>query len=313
MPPVPTGLSAATTSLQNNTYKRTYGSGFSPEEKYNGYKKSNQGITFFKYPPDTPKHTMVLVAREYSIAGDSDTSSFGGAVGAQTGNIGIAKQGFVLPVPTSALVDNVQMTYDDNYSFLSSLLQIAGVKVNQAAAQVVSAVTGFNINKFKSVLFEAPMLKRHHFIWKLAPKTKEESILIRSIVNQLKVCMSPEVKINAILEFPYVFDVYFYPNFSEMYGFKPCVIETLQVDYTGGQAHPSFYTEGYPESIELNMVLLEIEFWDRADYTRWDGNIDDPTNTVRPVELSQARPQQPGNRVTENPPVNNNGPGQPSP
>lgn len=289
MPPVPTGLSAATTSLQNNTYKRTYGSGFSPEEIYNGYKNSNQGITFLKYPPDTPKHTMVLVAREY----------VSGAVGAQTGNPSVAKQGFVLPVPTSALIDNIQISYDDNFSFLGFLR-------NTFAEQAVRGVTGFNINKFKTVLLEAPMLKRHHFVWKLAPKTNAESFLIRSIVNQLKICMSPEVKSGVILQFPYIFDVYYYPNFPQMYGFKPCVIESLQVDYTGGQAHPSFYTSGYPESIELNMVMLEIEFWDKADYTRWNENIGDPTDTVRPTELPQARPsQQPGNRVNEIPPANN--------
>jgi hypothetical protein len=150
------------------------------------------------------------------------------------------------------------------------------------AIDTVGKITGFNINKFKTVLFEAPALKRHEFIWKFSPKNMAEATTINNIVKRLKVDSAPPTLGNsgsAVFQYPHIFDIYFDPNFREMYGFKPSVIESIDVDYSAGNPHPSFYKDGFPESVTLNISFLEIEVWNRQDYTNWN-STNDPTRTI---------------------------------
>lgn len=291
MPPVPTGLSAATASLQNNTYAKTYGAGGSPAEIYQKYKKDTQPLEFLSFPPDTPKYTLVLVARKYTL----------GSIGATSGSAGEGKYGFVMPIPQMA-TDRYDLAYDANYAFLNFIDSITRLPVvgglAQSAIGAGKAVTGLSLNKYKTVLFEAPHLKRHHFSWKFSPKTSDEAATIRAIVNLLKICSAPslsDLTLNAIMQFPYIFDIYYQPNFYQMYGFKPSVIESISVDYGGGNPHPAFYKDGYPESVILTLSMLELEFWSQGDYEGWYDNVTNPTDTLRPTIINRL----PGNGTND--------------
>lgn len=265
------GLSVATRNLRQGvgTYATRFQPGQSPNDRYTAYRNDKRPASFLTFPPDISRHRIILVGREYqALTGSGGPGGVGGALGGFSGE---ARMGFVLPLPQMKLVDRYQVEYDDNFAFLEGLSQFT----NSAVGRFVRGATGVNVNKFKSVLMQAPMLKRHEFIWKLSPKNVEESRIIRAIVNNLKFAMAPPLSrtTRLALEFPYIFDVGFDPNAAEMYGFKPCVIESLDVDYSGGNAQPSLYISGFPESVVINMNLIEIEFWVKDDYQKWNEGV----------------------------------------
>lgn len=280
------GLSTATDQLRQGTLDRAYqssGVGASPMSRYQYYRQNSAPLTFLRFPPDTPDFTIVLVSRDYN------GFFTGGGTSAMAGFQGTAKNGYVLPLPTMRLMDKYQINYDDNASFLEAILSRIPPQA-RAAGSVVGGISGSSLNKFKSVLLEAPMLKRHEFTWKLSPKSVVESRTIRNIVNTLKSDMAPYFgawTANMILRFPYIFDISFDPNPGQMYGFKPCVIESLDVDYSGGNAQPALYTAGFPESVTITMNLIEIEIWTREDYDRWREGVAtgdlNPYDTIRPT------------------------------
>lgn len=282
------GLSNLTQQYQSGNTSSYTQSSDAVKSKYETWKKNSSGVSFKQFPPDSPENKIILVGRDYAL----------GAVGVTFGisNQGTAQSGYILPLPETRLTDTYQVAYDSDFSFLNLIPFFnRGSRLEQAGRAV-----GVNLNKFKSVLMEAPMLKRHEFVWKLSPKSADESEMIRRIVNSLKKDIAPPVKLNEwILTFPYIFDVYFEPNFRWMYGFKPCVIESLDVNYSGGNPIPANYYNGAPESVIINMNLIEIEIWVRDDYERWE-NASDPVSTLFNSNGNRTSSQ------TTNPPDNPN-------
>lgn len=267
------GLSNATASQSvRSRTNPNYSDTSSAQEKYEAYKNENTGLSSkdqFKFPLDTPKYKTVLVGREYVVG--TTTTLIQKNTGSALVGAGIAKQLFVLPMPSeSPIVDTYQITYDDNFSFLGALADAFGVG---RGAQRVATYFGFNLNKQKTVLLESPMLKRHEFRWKLSPKNKNESDALKKMIDNLKIGMAPPVvqnTLSAIIKFPYIYDVYFEPNSKWLYPLKPCVIESISVNFSGNGQVPAFLRgQGAPESVMLTLNLLEIEFWVRQDYERW--------------------------------------------
>lgn len=280
------GLSNATASLRSGGLSPASTNGLSPQEAYRKHRQDQPSAAkWFTFPPDLPKHHMILAARDYPT----------GASGALTGALGASsiQLGFVLPVPQMKLVDRYQVGYDDNYGYLEGL----GKFTNSTAGRFIQGVTGLGLNKYKTVLMEAPVLKRHEFIWKLAPKTPQEADTIRNIVNNLKIAMAPTLLTNVtslILRFPYIFDIMFNENADKLYTFKPSVIESLDVDYAGGNPQPAFYQDGYPESVVINMNLIEVEFWIREEFQRvHDASVAGTLNPVRDPLRNAPRIQEP--------------------
>jgi hypothetical protein len=223
-----------------------------------------------------PEYSMVMVGRDYTLASVITNTAL---------TNGQAAMGFQLPIPQMTLIDRYQVSYDDNFSYLGVLQKHTPEPV-QGALRAFGALTGMNLNKLKSVLLQSPELKRHQFIWKLGAKTQQESITIRNICNQFKIGAAPPLRGGMILIYPYIWDIYFEPNYNYMYGFKPCVIESIDVDYAGNGAQPALFWNGAPESVTLTVNFLELEFWVREDYQTWDAG-NNAFSELRPTTVQQ--------------------------
>lgn len=237
--------------------------------KYNKYKGENSSVPYYKFPSEIPKYKTVIVARDF---GSQASITFGAK--------SKVVSGFVLPIPSeSPLVDTYQVGYDDNFSLLAAIASAAGVGEQ---TQRVARYFGFNLNKQKTVLMESPLLKRHEFRWKLAPKSREESFDLKIFVDKLKLGMMPPVlngTFGALIGFPYVYEIFFSPNSNFLYPLKPCVLESLSVNFSGAGQSTSFFYGGAPESIVLTLNFLELEFWVRQDWERWVANSN-PVDTI---------------------------------
>jgi hypothetical protein len=211
--------------------------------------------------------------------------------------------GIRLPIP-SQLSDNQQVSYDSsaqadpitgaaiegglrgrNSSGGSLSTAAIGAAVGAAsgavtkAASVAAGIAGIDTaqalqlsglaqNPFLTVLFKSPTFKKHTFSWKLAPNNREESDTLKQIINTFKSNMLPAISPNAggtLLTYPNMAIINLRPDPDYLYKFKPCVVESMDVNYAmGGQ--PSFFKgTNAPTEVQLSVNFLEIEYWLKED------------------------------------------------
>ena len=178
-----------------------------------------------------------------------------------------------IPLPIRGLQDQFDVMYDQNFNYgmqRGTAAEIGGVVGRGLAA------SGLAINTFKSVTLSAPQFRRHNLTFKMAPKDFNEAKAIQKIAYLLRRAMTPKRAAGGLLfEFPDIFLIAFSPNSKFLYKFKPCVLERINVDYTGGNQAPGFYRQqgnpsnAPPESVVITLQFLELEYWldgNRSDY-----------------------------------------------
>ena len=176
-----------------------------------------------------------------------------------------------IPLPIGGLQDQFDVMYDQNFNY--------GIQIGTGGLSGrASAASGLSINTFKSVTLSAPQFRRHNLTFKMAPKDFNEAKAIQKIAYLLRRAMTPKRAAGGLLfEFPDIFLIAFSPNSKFLYKFKPCVLERINVDYTGGNQAPGFYRQqgnpsnAPPESVVITLQFLELEYWlddtgNRSDY-----------------------------------------------
>lgn len=153
---------------------------------------------------------------------------------------------------------------------LSQTMANAFGSVNFNAADAARATTGMAPNQFLTVLLQGPQYKKYEFSWKLSPRNEAESEQIRKIIVTLNKSMAPGLDgTQAFFTFPKIFKVSF-SNSGVLYRFKPSVLENMTINYAPSGA-PAFYSRtGAPDTVELRLQFLEIEFWLNND-PDWEG------------------------------------------
>lgn len=142
---------------------------------------------------------------------------------------------------------------------------------------VVLQTQGLAVNPFLSVMFKSPAFKKHAFKWKLSPVNEAESADLNTIVNTFRFNQLPSATAafsGALLAYPNIVQVTVSgsvpPEFSGTsmfsYTFKPAVIESFAVNFAPNGQASMFGTTGAPTEVEINMSLLEIEYWLQNDY-----------------------------------------------
>ena len=164
------------------------------------------------------------------------------------------------------------------------------IGVNVDVGQVVSRLAGAVENPNLELLFQGPGLRDFGFNIRFTPRSKGEAARVRQIIRTLKRRMS--VKRNAtsflgqggsnlLLGTPDVFRLEYRrgsTNQEEIKGlnkFKTCVLESLNVDYSGGSGRWAAYgTDSQPVTTIITMRFREIVPVYEDDYTN-SGFADD--------------------------------------
>lgn len=173
------------------------------------------------------------------------------------------RETILLPLPKK-LNDNLVLSWSEKSltDTVSSLTGVTRAAVNVARLQ--SAFSGVTVNPFLYLYFDRPNFKRYSFTWTLAPRNEQESLNINEIIKILKENSSPSVA-GPLMLYPSTVELKFYPddNFQRM-KLKPCIIESVAVDYT--PSGPSFLNAtAAPTLINLTLNLKEIELWAKGD------------------------------------------------
>jgi len=241
----------------------------------------------FQFPSDLPKEFIRLSIENFTNGlGFGGLPRFGPSVGGGTSAV------IILPMPKQlldqhsvgykqeaigAVTGNLTNAVTGNDT-TGSIVSAAQAGLAQAAGAFTASLTGLNSfeafqaqtgqapNQFLTVMLTGPQFKKHELSWTLSPRNKRESEMIRKIIRELYNSMAVKFTPGDIFfQHPQVVTPSF-TNANVLYKFKPCVIENMTVNYAPSGA-PSFYAgTAAPDSVELRLSLLEIEFWFSGDF-----------------------------------------------
>ena len=94
--------------------------------------------------------------------------------------------------------------------------------------------------------------------------------------------------------FPSMVIVSLFPSSEFLYRFKPCVIESVDVNYAAGSG-PSFFKRSQaPTAVTLSIQMQEIEYWTNNDFEASSFNdIAAITRNIRLLTPPPARGEDP--------------------
>jgi hypothetical protein len=169
-----------------------------------------------------------------------------------------------LPLPLQ-MIDPHQVQYEEGKPLIQTPENSV---IGSAALGAAKAIAGFTTNELMVVLLKGPTFKQFELTWKLAPKNADDSDFLREIIRVLNEAMAPRMEYaGAIFKFPSIFQLSFTPNHHQLYRFKPAVLKSFVANYSSG-GQPAFYkATDAPESVELRMTFLELEYWLSTDYS----------------------------------------------
>ena len=130
-------------------------------------------------------------------------------------------------------------------------------------ANVVGRATGMVINPNLELLFNGPNLRTFNFNFRLTPRFKEESEIIRQIIFAFKRNMAVQrSSSNLFLRSPRLFQLeYIYKEGDQhpyLNKFKPCAMTNFQVNYTPDGSYATFDQTGSLTAYDLTMSFSEV-------------------------------------------------------
>ena len=130
-------------------------------------------------------------------------------------------------------------------------------------ANIVGRTTGMVINPNLELLFNGPNLRTFNFNFRLTPRFKEESEIIREIIFAFKRNMAVQrSSSNLFLRSPRLFQLeYIYQEGDQhpyLNKFKPCAMTNFQVNYTPDGSYATFEGTGSLTAYDLTMSFSEV-------------------------------------------------------
>jgi hypothetical protein len=151
---------------------------------------------------------------------------------------------------------------------VGGVLQSAYNKSKQVGS-AVSALSGLSLNPFQTMLFQGPQFKTHNFSWTFTPSNSKESDDLRTIIKTFQFHMLPGLLSSGpgtVFNYPEILHVSIWPNSDYTYDFKPCVVDSVNVDYAGSGTPSFFKSKDAPTTVKFSISLKEIEMWTKNDY-----------------------------------------------
>ena len=181
-------------------------------------------------------------------------------------------------LPYCAKINNEEIFTYDNASFnilgSENALQVAATTaakavrlLGQQGADGTQAFTGVMINPRLQLLFKSKEIRTFNFTWELYPRNKDETNMIRDIVQQFRSFSSPSTEGNlGLLAVPGEFEVRFLNKNSTTTGFVEnewlprilrFAINSISVDYSPQGIWGSF-VDNSPLGVVLTMQISEL-------------------------------------------------------
>lgn len=165
---------------------------------------------------------------------------------------------------SGAIKSRLQSSGKTGTVLAESVGSLATSKVGLQDINAALSFMGETVNPFLTLLFKQPTFKKHMFVWKFSPETKQDSDTVNQIIRTFRINMLPSLSgFGLFLSYPNFVNISFIPD-GYLYRLKPCVISDMQVDYT--PLGPSFFTSSKaPTIVTLAVNFIEVEYWLSTD------------------------------------------------
>jgi hypothetical protein len=168
----------------------------------------------------------------------------------------------------SEVNSGVQQVFDRNDGSVRQLIARRLVSgLSPALGSAIDIASGTTPNPHVAVTFNNVKLRSFTYTWKFSPNRKEESARLQEIIQKLHQRVLPKKQGNLLLEYPNQCQLQFFPNqLNDLFQFKPCVVDSINVNYAPSGT-PSFFADSkLPTEIELSMTFHEIQIRTAEDY-----------------------------------------------
>ncbi len=139
---------------------------------------------------------------------------------------------------------------------------------NVSLSQLQARQEGNIFNPNMELLFNGPTLRSFRFSFKMTPRSQNESIAVRDIINTFKRSMAPKTMTTGTgnsqslyLKTPDIFEIRYKKGVDDhpfLNTFKQCFLENMSVNYTGEGTYAT-YGDGTPISLVMNLSFKELE------------------------------------------------------
>jgi hypothetical protein len=177
--------------------------------------------------------------------------------------------GVYLPLPLR--INDIELAVWQDASLLDFVPSIA-----TEAIRIVGKVSPggpVTLNPFLFMLYKQPAFREFVFNWQLAPNNQQESQTLQQILYYFKTAALPEYTAGGVaLDYPYLAQIKLNPS-QFLFDFKPCVIVSVEIEFAGSGAAPSFFYDGAPTIVNLTAHFKEIEILTRSDVMSRGGTL----------------------------------------
>lgn len=130
------------------------------------------------------------------------------------------------------------------------------------AAGEIQKALGQVPNPHASVFFKGMPLRQFSWSWKLVPKNERDSQTLQAMLSIIKTMMLPE-RNGDMLRYPDMVQPKVITQGDTPYSkYSKCFIENFSINYTG-EGSSSFFRNGHPVSVVINLQLRENELLTR--------------------------------------------------
>jgi len=285
-------------------------------------KKAQNKPEDYQFPSDLGNVGTLLLFKEYSY-GDRDVGGSGGIKNRQSLDKLNITSSIYLPLPEQMLDStNLKVAASELGSLGNSAAKLGGITQDYAdpLGEFVNRLSNLNpqelaasalpkllskgldaigagglqtgleagfgttINPYAAMAFEGVNLKTFTWNWAFAPKSRDETKVLKTIITSLKKNSLPYYKKFTFRNQTIVAGRAFlsYPNIClpiiagvNTLTMKPCMISNINIDYGAG-GELAFLEGGDPAVVKIEITLQEMQIWTREDY---NGSAVPPDNT----------------------------------
>ena len=144
---------------------------------------------------------------------------------------------------------------------------------------ILTRKTGKIQNPNMELLFNAPSLRPFSFTYRLSPRNREESVMVKKIIRMFKQSMMPSQSPSGLfLESPNTYKLKWLNGRSGEHKFLPkikeCALTGFNVNYTPDGNYAT-YEDSSMVAYEVQFSFQELEPVFNQDYAKLDGNTDE--------------------------------------
>lgn len=156
--------------------------------------------------------------------------------------------------------------------FVANAVSIIGGNVDPTS--IITRETGLVLNPNLELLFKGPKLRTFNFNFTLTPRSRQEGLEVKSIINTFKKRMAPKNNTSSggdagiFIASPDVFELEFRQGGKAhpfLFKMKTCALNSCQVNYTDGTPYMTYW-DGTPVKMSMSLSLTELNPVYAGDY-----------------------------------------------